>query len=275
MNITPADVARMLKNAAQTPKYIDKQPFYSSFSASQPQSSAQPKPSAQQQPSVPPLSENHYEQPEKQAESSNQTDATSSAAAAAVKHAAAPTAKPEPTSAPTPAIMAKKREEKPAATFPSLDSREFPIVREYSAGGLIFDENDRVAIIARYSRAGNLEWCLPKGHIEKGETPEQAAVREISEETGIVGKITSSIATIDYWFTGASQRIHKMVHHYALQKIGGRLSVLGDPDGEAEDAAWVAFDDLANILSYPNERHAVWIYTKKYRNSGQEGGNEE
>ncbi|KAB8291993.1 NUDIX hydrolase [Bifidobacterium avesanii] len=165
--------------------------------------------------------------------------------------------------APTPRMMPQRRSQDTPATFASLDAQELPVVREYSAGGLIFDERGRVAIIARHSRSGHLEWCLPKGHIEKGETPEQTAVREVHEETGILGEVIESIATIDYWFTGTSQRVHKLVHHYALKRIGGELTVEGDPDHEAEDAIWVDFRDLDDVLSYPNERKIAWLYARK------------
>lgn len=166
---------------------------------------------------------------------------------------------------PSPAMMPKKRLDNDSpATFASLDAHELPVVREYSAGGLIFNDKDEVAIIARHSRSGHLEWCLPKGHIEKGETPEETAIREVHEETGILGSIFGSIATIDYWFTGETQRVHKLVHHYVLHQISGSLTVEGDPDHEAEDAAWVNFTDLTSILSYPNERRIVWLYARKY-----------
>ena len=165
--------------------------------------------------------------------------------------------------APTPAMMPQRRTQDAPSTFASLDAQELPVVREYSAGGLIFDDQGRVAIIARHSRSGHLEWCLPKGHIEKGETPEQTAVREVHEETGILGEVIESIATIDYWFTGTSQRVHKLVHHYALRRVGGELSVEGDPDHEAEDAIWVDFSDLDDVLSYPNERKIAWLYARK------------
>lgn len=172
----------------------------------------------------------------------------------------------EATAAPSPAMMPKKRLDTDSpATFASLDARELPVVREYSAGGLVFNKDNEVAIIARRSRSGHLEWCLPKGHIEKGETPEQTAVREVHEETGILGAVTGSIATIDYWFTGETQRVHKLVHHYVLRQTAGMLGVDGDPDHEAEDAAWVPFDDLTSVLSYPNERRIVWLYARKYR----------
>ncbi len=167
--------------------------------------------------------------------------------------------------APTPALMPRHKQAPGPSTFASLDAQELPVVREYSAGGLIFDRHDRVAIIARHSRSGHLEWCLPKGHIEKGETPEQTAVREVHEETGILGRVTDSIATIDYWFTGTNQRVHKLVHHFVLRMIGGSLSVEGDPDHEAEDAIWVDFSDLTSVLSYPNERKIAWLYARKYK----------
>ncbi|NEG72425.1 NUDIX domain-containing protein [Bifidobacterium ramosum] len=166
-------------------------------------------------------------------------------------------------SRPSPANMPQRRSSDGPTTFASLDAQELPVVREYSAGGLVFDERGRVAIIARHSRSGHLEWCLPKGHIEKGETPQQTAVREVHEETGILGEVVDSIATIDYWFTGTSQRVHKLVHHFALRQIGGELTVEGDPDHEAEDAIWVDFDDLDGVLSYPNERKIAWLYARK------------
>lgn len=91
------------------------------------------------------------------------------------RHPSGDVASPEPAvpvepvtpSGPTPAMMPQRRTSDGPTTFASLDAQELPVVREYSAGGLIFDDQNRVAIIARHSRSGHLEWCLPKGHIEK------------------------------------------------------------------------------------------------------------
>ena len=80
----------------------------------------------------------------------------------------------------------------PRARQPRPSRRVLPTVEETSAGGLVVDLGGspaRAAIIARVNRAGRVEWCLPKGHLEAGETPEQAAVREIEEETGVVARL--------------------------------------------------------------------------------------
>ena len=86
-----------------------------------------------------------------------------------------------------------------------------PIVDETSAGGLMLKVEQGqafVALIARRNRNGEIEWCLPKGHLEAGETAQEAARREIFEETGIKGKIVAPLISIDYWFAGAGRRIH-------------------------------------------------------------------
>ncbi|MEJ5914627.1 NUDIX hydrolase [Pseudokineococcus sp. 1T1Z-3] len=133
-------------------------------------------------------------------------------------------------------------------------------VEETSAGGLVVRDSGgvpEVALIARVNRAGRLEWCLPKGHLEGEETPVEAAVREIAEETGITGEPVRPLGTIDYWFTADGRRIHKTVHHFLLRATGGCLGVEGDPDAEAVEAAWVPAPELQGRLAFPNERRIV------------------
>lgn len=135
--------------------------------------------------------------------------------------------------------------------------RALPTVEETSAGGLVVDPAVhplRAAVIARVNRVGRIEWCLPKGHLEEGESPEDAAVREIEEETGIRGQVLGCLGTIDYWFSAEGRRVHKLVHHYLLEATSGTLSLDGDPDREAIDVAWAPLGELARTLAFPNER---------------------
>jgi 8-oxo-dGTP pyrophosphatase MutT (NUDIX family) len=130
-------------------------------------------------------------------------------------------------------------------------------VVEVSAGGIVVDlasPQPRAAVIARVNRAGRVEWCLPKGHIEDGETLDQTAVREVHEETGILGDVVDSLGPIDYWFFAEGRRVHKTVHLFLLEAVGGQIGVDGDPDEEAIEAAWVALAELADRLTFANER---------------------
>ncbi|HEY8301671.1 MAG TPA: NUDIX hydrolase [Jatrophihabitans sp.] len=148
---------------------------------------------------------------------------------------------------------AQKGQQK-AQTARRRRDRRLRQVDEFSAGGLVLDlagEIPRGALIARTDRHGRLLWSLPKGHIEAGETAEQAAVREVEEETGIAGTILGELGTIDFWFVAEGRRIHKTVQHYLMRAIGGELS---DADVEVTEVAWVPFPDIAGQLAYPDER---------------------
>ena len=130
-------------------------------------------------------------------------------------------------------------------------------MEETSAGGFVLDRRARqpkAALIARRDRRGRLVWSLPKGHLEEGETPEEAAVREVLEETGIHGSILASLGTIDFWFMAENQRIHKTVHHYLLDALD---VVLSDADAEVTEVAWVPLEEVADRLRYADERRLV------------------
>lgn len=149
------------------------------------------------------------------------------------------------------------------STTPNPDG-ELPRFEALCAGGCVISIHEgraRIAVIARRNRAGHVEWCLPKGHLEAGETPQQAATREVAEETGITGRILAGLGTIDYWFTTPTHRVHKVVHHYLLEALGGELSVEGDPDHEAFDAEWWDLPTADRRLTFPNEQRiarAAW-----------------
>ncbi len=128
-------------------------------------------------------------------------------------------------------------------------------VDEYSAGGLVVDTaRASAALIGRLDRRGRLLWSLPKGHIEEGETAEQAAVREVEEETGIIAAVQAPLGSIDYWFVAEDRRVHKTVQHFLLSAPGGELS---DEDVEVTEVAWVPLAELGSRLAYADERRLV------------------
>ncbi|MDO5673213.1 MAG: NUDIX hydrolase [Actinomycetaceae bacterium] len=146
--------------------------------------------------------------------------------------------------------------------YRTRSGRQLPIMLETSAGGLVVSVikgEAHVACISRRNRAGRLEWCLPKGHLEGEETPAQTAVREIAEETGITGKVICHLSTIDYSFTGTDRRVHKVVHLFLLEALSGELTTEADPDQEAESVAWIPLMKLSKRLAFPNERRVARI----------------
>lgn len=155
----------------------------------------------------------------------------------------------EKNTSPTPGSMRRRSPRKTAAPMPTVE--------ETSAGGLVIDrgaEEPQAVLIARHDRRGRLVWSLPKGHLEEGETPEDAALREVQEETGIVGRVLAPLGVIDFWFIAENRRIHKTVHHFLIEARGGELS---DEDAEVEQVAWVRLDDLRARLAYADERRLL------------------
>ncbi|MCU1621214.1 MAG: hydrolase [Frankiales bacterium] len=131
-------------------------------------------------------------------------------------------------------------------------------VDETSAGGLVLDgrgPDARGALIGRLDRRGRLLWSLPKGHVESGETEPQTAVREVHEETGILGEVVGKLGTIDFWFVADGRRVHKTVHHFLLLAVDGLE--LSDEDVEVSEVAWVPVSELADRLAYADERRLL------------------
>lgn len=129
-----------------------------------------------------------------------------------------------------------------------------PTVEETSAGGLVMDRlstGANVAVIGRRLPRARLIWALPKGHVEAGETLRGAALREVSEETGIVADIVSRLGTITYRFLTRDRCVRKTVHHYLMIATHGELHT---GDVAVDEVAWVRLDQLPTVLTHANER---------------------
>ncbi|MEJ0014270.1 MAG: NUDIX hydrolase [Actinomycetota bacterium] len=132
-------------------------------------------------------------------------------------------------------------------------------VDEVSAGGLVIDESGTKGLLIgrrdlKDVSRERLLWSLPKGHIEVGETPEQAAIREVAEETGIQSEISRELGIIDFWFMAGGKRIHKTVHHYLFREVGG---ILAPQISEVDDVGWFPLSEIISLLAYPDEKKLI------------------
>ncbi len=132
-------------------------------------------------------------------------------------------------------------------------------VDEVSAGGLVIDHSGTKGLLIgrkdlKDQSGERLLWSLPKGHIEEGETPEQAAIREVQEETGIESEISKALGVIDFWFMAGGKRIHKTVHHYLFKEVGG---VLTPQISEVDDVGWFPLEEVVGLLAYPDEKKLI------------------
>ena len=132
-------------------------------------------------------------------------------------------------------------------------------VDEVSAGGLVVDHSGKNGLLIgridhKDASGQRILWSLPKGHIEEGETPEQAALREVAEETGIESAIERSLGVIDFWFMAGGKRIHKTVHHYLFRETGGKLAA---QESEVDEVGWFPLSEIVERLAYPDEKKLI------------------
>ena len=142
-----------------------------------------------------------------------------------------------------------------------MNNRPKPRVEETSAGGFVLaaDGSPRIAVIGRRNRGGRIDWCVPKGHLEGSETIEEAAIREVTEETGLEATIIESLGSIHYEFSTPTSIISKTVHHFLMKQTGGNLTIENDPDHEAVDIRWINVALLHEDLTHENERRLASI----------------
>ena len=144
---------------------------------------------------------------------------------------------------------AKKK--KPAAKRP----RRIPTQREVSAGGVLYRLDGEgaieVVLASRRTRKGDLAWGLAKGGIEPGETREEAAIREVREETGLEAEIEADLGDTKYIYVWEDVRIRKTVHFFLMRHTGGDVE---DRDDEMEEIRWFPLERARKRAAYRGER---------------------
>ncbi|HET8564589.1 MAG TPA: NUDIX hydrolase [Candidatus Binatia bacterium] len=127
-------------------------------------------------------------------------------------------------------------------------------VREISAGGVVYRFHRgqiEVALIRVRHR-----WGLPKGHVEEGEGVQEAALREVLEETGIEGKVIEKLGDITYWYTNKTRenepiRIFKRVYFYLVRSVRADVR---NHDHEVEEVRWFPIQEALRKVAFPTER---------------------
>jgi 8-oxo-dGTP diphosphatase len=133
---------------------------------------------------------------------------------------------------------------------------------QVSAGGAAVRAKDggswEVAVVL-VGPEGKPRWQLPKGLVDKGETPEAAAIREVREEAGIETEVVAPLERVEYWYVGLEPgggkvRYHKFVHFFLLRYLAGDVE---DHDREVHEARWVGLEEAAAMLAFASERRVV------------------
>jgi 8-oxo-dGTP pyrophosphatase MutT (NUDIX family) len=132
-----------------------------------------------------------------------------------------------------------------------------PSERATSAGGIVLRQTGsgpEVILGRRRRERDGVTWSLPKGTPDGDETLEETAIREVTEETGLQVRIVAPVGHIEYFFVQRGVRIHKTVHYFLMEAIGGNLA---DHDHEFDEVRWVALAESETLMTFPTERRIV------------------
>jgi 8-oxo-dGTP diphosphatase len=130
--------------------------------------------------------------------------------------------------------------------------------REFSAGGVLVRSIRGVPHLAAIRPQGKPAgvWALPKGNLDEGERPDETAVREVLEETGVSGRLVEKLGDVKYTYTRrGGARVFKIVSFYLLRAGRGRLGDIEERmRTEVAEARWLPLADAPRLLAYGGER---------------------
>jgi len=126
---------------------------------------------------------------------------------------------------------------------------------EFSAGGVVYRHGAEGVEVVLVGRRRERLWALPKGKPDGDETPEQTALREVREETGLEARIEQQLGEVTYWYTGPDGlRVHKRVVYFLMEVVGGDVAV---HDREFDDVVWVHLSEAERLLTHRNQLHIL------------------
>ena len=128
--------------------------------------------------------------------------------------------------------------------------------REVSAGGVVFRRGPDGVVRYLLIRDSYENWGFPKGHVEGGEPPAEAARREVSEETGLNAlELRGPVEVIDWYFRFRGRTIHKYCHFFLFE------SADGEPIPQVEEGItaclWQPIEEARTTISYDNARDVL------------------
>jgi 8-oxo-dGTP pyrophosphatase MutT (NUDIX family) len=129
--------------------------------------------------------------------------------------------------------------------------------REFSAGVVLVRRMRGRWWFAAVRPQGKPEgtWALPKGLVDRGESPAETALREGFEETGVPGRVASKLGDVRYVYTWAGERVFKVVSFYLLRYSRGRLGELApEMRIEVDETRWLPLDEAPKMLAYRGEK---------------------
>jgi len=131
-------------------------------------------------------------------------------------------------------------------------------IEEISAGGVVSKDGNVIVIRPK----GRATINLPKGHLESGETAEQAAIREIREETGLTVKAVAKLSEVKYSYKRNGKKIPKLVTFFLCEYLEGSVE---DHDDEVEYARWLPIDVALRKLTFPSEKAVLKAAVKRLK----------